>query len=238
MDRKLIKSRAKEALRASYWLLVGIFVVVSIVSSASFFLTYDFTNVDLSSLDAFWESVSQQRFGGSMKLQLGLSLLNVLITFFVTNVISVGAAKVALKAYRGEEFSFRDLFFGFSNSRYLRIVGAMALVTLIIGAGFLFCIVPGIIAALGLSQVPMILADSDTEHGIMIEPMVAVGASWQMMKGRKGEFFVFGLSFIGWVLLALVTLGLSDVFYSAPYISISRAGWYDETDKAMRGYAY
>ena len=238
MDRKLIKRRAKEALKASYWLLVGIFFVVSIASSVSFFMTYDFKNADLSSHEAFWKSISQQRFGGSMKIQAGLSLLNVLFTFFVVNVISVGAAKAALKAYRGEEFSFRDLFFGFSNSRYLRIVGATALVTLILGAGFVCCIVPGIIAALGLSQVPMILADSDTEQGIMIEPMVALGASWRMMKGRKGEFFVFALSFIGWILLALVTLGLSDVFYSGPYISIARAGWYDETDKSMRGYAY
>ena len=55
----------------------------------------------------------------------------------------------------------------------------------------------------------------------------------EMMKGRKGEYFLFELSFIGRILLDLVTLGLADVFCVSPYISIAKAGWYDE----LRGVA-
>ena len=38
-----------------------------------------------------------------------------------------------------------------------------------------------------------------------------------MMKGHKWECFVADLSFLGWSLLNLFTLGLSGIFYSNGY---------------------
>lgn len=236
MNRIAIKDRAKSALRANYWLLVGIFIVVSIIGSVSVFLTYDFKNVDFSNAESVELFLKGQNSSGGVRA--GMGLLNVLISYFVTNVLAVGAAKVSLKAYRGESFDFSDLFFGFTNGRYLRIVGAMALMSLFTGLGTLFCIVPGVIVGLGLSQVPYLLADSDTSSGIRIGAMDAIRYSWDMMRGRKGEYFVLELSFIGWSLLAVLTFGLVGTFYATPYMNITLAGWYHETDSALRYGAY
>lgn len=45
----------------------------------------------------------------------------------------------------------------------------------------------------------------------------AIGLSRRMMRGHKWECFVFELSFIGWDVLGILTLGLSDVLFTNPY---------------------
>lgn len=45
----------------------------------------------------------------------------------------------------------------------------------------------------------------------------AIGLSRRMMRGHKWECFVFELSFIGWDVLGILTLGLSDVLFTDPY---------------------
>ena len=50
--------------------------------------------------------------------------------------------------------------------------------------------------------------------------------SREMMKGYKWDYFVFGLSFIGWILLVPVTLGLIAIWL-VPYMVVAEAIYYD-----------
>ena len=43
----------------------------------------------------------------------------------------------------------------------------------------------------------------------------------------KGELFVLYLSFLGWDLLSLLTLGILEIVYVAPYKAAAVAGFYD-----------
>lgn len=43
----------------------------------------------------------------------------------------------------------------------------------------------------------------------------------------KGELFVLYLSFLGWDLLSLLTLGILEIVYAAPYKAAAVAGFYD-----------
>ena len=55
-----------------------------------------------------------------------------------------------------------------------------------------------------------------------------------MMKGRKWSLFCLELSFIGWALLCVLTLGIGNLWL-APYIYTSQASFYQnilEEDKA------
>ncbi len=52
-----------------------------------------------------------------------------------------------------------------------------------------------------------------------------------MMDGHKMELFVLQLSFIGWALLGVLTLGILNIVYVAPYMNTSVAGFYDEVKK-------
>lgn len=62
-------------------------------------------------------------------------------------------------------------------------------------------IIPGIIAAFRYSQAIIIMAENP-EIGIM----EAIRQSKEMMVGHKMELFVLSLSFIGWSILASITV--------------------------------
>lgn len=61
----------------------------------------------------------------------------------------------------------------------------------------------------------------------------AICESMKMMKGYKMKLFLLDLSFIGWAILALLTLGLGVILLE-PYMLTARAVFYEEL-KAERG---
>jgi uncharacterized membrane protein len=60
--------------------------------------------------------------------------------------------------------------------------------------------------------------------------MEYLSKSRELMKGYKWDYFVFNLSFIGWILLSIITFGILFV-YVIPYISIADTIYYDELKK-------
>lgn len=73
-------------------------------------------------------------------------------------------------------------------------------------------VIGGFIKQYSYSMVPYIMAENPT-----LGANEAITLSRKMMKGHKWEYFVADLSFIGWGLLNIITLGLSGIFYSNPY---------------------
>lgn len=48
-----------------------------------------------------------------------------------------------------------------------------------------------------------------------------------MMRGHKLELFLLHLSFIGWALLCVLTLGIG-LFWLVPYVQASQAAFYED----------
>ena len=86
----------------------------------------------------------------------------------------------------------------------------------------LLLIIPGIIAALGYSQVYLVKLDNP-EMG----DFDAIKKSKELMKGHKWEFFLLGLSFIGWMILGIFTLGILYLWL-IPYMSVTMCNFYNE----------
>lgn len=82
-------------------------------------------------------------------------------------------------------------------------------------------IIPGLIAIVAYSQTVYIMLDH-TE----MTPMQAIRASRQLMRGHKWEYFVLEVSFYGWSLLSVCTLGLLSIWLN-PYIGITQASYYN-----------
>jgi uncharacterized membrane protein len=211
MDRIKIKDRAKAVFSQDYWRLVGIVLLgMLLVGGISIFTTrFDYNS-------------------RAVRMSTAWSVITIAYTIFVGNVISVGLAKICLAAYRGESYELNDLFYFFKGESYLKVVGAMALYTVFVGLGFICLIIPGIIIACGLSRVPFLLADEYPMGG-----MDVIKKSWEIMKGNRNDYFVFILSFIGWLILTAVTAGIVGVFYSNPYMNIACAGYHDELMAAV-----
>ncbi len=82
-------------------------------------------------------------------------------------------------------------------------------------------LIPAFIKSLSYSMTPFILYDKK-EMGTK-----AIDLSMKMMKGHKMELFILYLTFIGWGILCIFTIGIG-YFWLVPYINASLAGFYEE----------
>lgn len=55
----------------------------------------------------------------------------------------------------------------------------------------------------------------------------AIGESIRLMDGHKWQLFVLDLSFLGWLLLSILTLGIG-LLWLIPYWSTARAHFYED----------
>ena len=121
---------------------------------------------------------------------------------------------------RGGELKVGKLFDGYKDC--LRLSLAFFLYLLVVLVGVIFFIVPGIIFAMMFAQVPYILRDDEN-----IGVIDALKKSANMMKGHKMQLFLLYLSFIGWAILAILTLGIGYLFLF-PYMYTTVAHYYED----------
>jgi uncharacterized membrane protein len=120
-------------------------------------------------------------FGG----EFTASLFSVIYGILIMMPVSYGSSWVFLKAVRGEPFRVQDIFFAYQS--FGNILLANLLVFLIVGAGFVMLIVPGIVFACKLSFVPYLVMDEK------MEAVDAVRKSWNMTRGHTGTIFLMGV---------------------------------------------
>lgn len=129
----------------------------------------------------------------------GSSGISFLIAILITGPMSFGASFYYLKAMRGDEFEFGDVFTGFREN-YLQVVLASFLYSVLIGIGFLLLIIPGIIIGIRLSFVPYLVMDEK------LDAVEAIKTSWEMTKDFSTNIFIFGLMSIGVAIVGLLCL--------------------------------
>ena len=96
-----------------------------------------------------------------------------------------------------------SIFDKFKDGQFTRYLIMGIVMEIVVSIGFVLLIVPGIILSLGLTMAPLILNDNPEMSGID-----AIKASWNLMKGHKMDLFVINISFIGWYILAVITVGI------------------------------
>jgi uncharacterized membrane protein len=148
----------------------------------------------------------------------------------IGNLIIGGPMELGLVTYflligRRGSAQMEDLFRGFRSFESALILYIVRLVFIMLWS--LLLIVPGIIAALRYSMAMYILHDSPELTG-----MAALNRSKEMMEGHKGKLFGLYLSFIGWAILSIFTLGIGFLFL-APYIKAAEANFYEDLKQAQ-----
>lgn len=150
------------------------------------------------------------------------SALTIISSFFTTT-ISVGFYSYILKIVRKEDYQKEELFAFVPNIMQIAVLSF--LMTLIIVLWMFLLIVPGIIAALAYSMALYIFVDNKD-----MLPMEILNKSKSMMNGYKMDFFVFKLSFFGWILLSCLTFGILFIWVM-PYITFAEIIYYEELKK-------
>lgn len=127
---------------------------------------------------------------------------------------------IFLDLNRGQELNASDLFGGFKD--YGRILLTMLLTDIYIFLWSLLFVIPGIIKYYSYSMVPYVLRDyPDLSFDEAIEQ------SMHMMSGFKSKLFMLDLSFIGWAILCVFTLGIG-FFWLMPYVYTNHALFYED----------
>lgn len=142
---------------------------------------------------------------------------------FFTSTLSVGFYSYILKIIRKEEYKREDVFAYISDIG--PIVVLSILMTLIIFLWSLLLIIPGIIAAVGYSLALYVYVDNKD-----LSPMEILNKSKEMMNGYKWDYVVFELSFLGWIILGGLTLGILYIWV-IPYMTYAQTIYYEELKK-------
>lgn len=139
----------------------------------------------------------------------------------VTGPIGYGLKYLFLKQARdGQEMQLGDLFKGFSDDfGQTLLIGLMTNIFIVLWT--LLLIVPGIIKSYAYSMAYYIKVDHPE-----YDWRQCISESQAMMKGHKGELFMLDLSFIGWLIVGVLCLGVG-VLWVEPYMEAARAQFYE-----------
>lgn len=143
---------------------------------------------------------------------------------FIMLPLTVTLWGVYISLVRGKCFEIDESFsyvFGKSfDKNYFKKLALCLLSGLFTALWSLLFIIPGIVYLYKIRFAYAIMAEHPE-----LSPMEAINLSKRMTDGHKGELFVLDLSFIPWILLEIVTLGIVSIYF-LPYKNTVDALYY------------
>ena len=224
-NRQELKARGKDAFKRNYWPCVGVAFILGILTASSGSSARGGSDNGASLKNVFQNAsdsmgISVGALIGIIVGIIGVGLvIGLVVSWFVKNPFEVGCRSFFLKNTM-ENATFGCVMDGFRGN-YGRVVVTMLLRDLLIFAGTLLFVIPGIILTYSFRMVPYILAENPN-----VEATEALKMSREMMQGNKWNAFVLDLSFFGWILLTICTCGILGIFYVNPYIYATDAELY------------
>lgn len=147
-----------------------------------------------------------------------IAVISILISFLLGGTIRLGHARYLLDQQDSQELKIGTLFSQFhqyGNGFCLALLTALYTTLW----SFLF-VIPGLIASYSYAMAPFIQAEHPEYTA-----SESIRASKEMMRGHKWALFCLDMSFIGWALLCIFTLGIGNYFLSA-YQGAAHAAFY------------
>ena len=219
-NRQQVKEQAKQIMKRNYWKMFVVTLIASILTGEKTTIierVQDFTSNNLSydSQPIFYSSNFELIFYSFISVA---SILGILYTIFIGNVIVVGKSGYFIKNH-DENPELGEIFKGFKGN-YLNVVKIMFLMDLKTLLWLFLFIVPGVVKAYEYSMIPYLLAENPN-----LSADEAFSMSKQMTTGQKMDLFVLDLSFLGWIILGLICCGIGILFV-LPYPQATRAEVY------------
>lgn len=169
------------------------------------------------------------RWGGAILAFIIVGILNSVLSGFIVGILAalpltMGLYAMYLNMYKDNEWSVGDIFSSFRNGMdyYLNSFLLLFVNSIFIFLWSLLFVIPGIIKTFSYSMSPYILIDN---------PVMTAGEarrkSIEIMKGNKWKLFCLQFSFIGWILLSILTFGILFLWV-IPAMEMSKIAFYKE----------
>ena len=212
-----MKEKGLAAFKGNYWPSVLVALLMAAFAGAST------ASAGRSGNSADLEMAIQSGDGKTVAVILGAfavaSAIAILLKIFLVNPIELGGVSFFTRNLEAGPAPFDTIKEGFKNYGHTFVV--LFLRDLYLGLWLLLFIVPGLIKIYSYRMVPYILA----EHPELSAGEV-ITRSRRMMDGQKWAAFKLDLSFLGWILLGILTLGLVQIFWTKPYMESAQAALY------------
>ncbi|MGE6537486.1 DUF975 family protein [Bacillus luti] len=203
-----LKREALDALKGKWGLAVGATLLLGILIGAANML---FTGI--FSIFWGWEEARES---------FTVSIIGMLII----GPLTVGAYYLVLHVIRRDNASIGHLFRWFSDgSKFMKAFLTYLLMYVYLILWTLLLIIPGIIKSFSYAMTYFILNDHPEYTANQ-----AITESRRMMNGHKMDYFLLCLSFIGWFILSILTIGIGFLWL-APYFYATSAAFYEEISK-------
>ena len=197
-----LKRIAKEKLKGNWVSAIVVCVVVIILTNG--------INLSYTISDTI-------KYGRSIRTGFNLGDLLQLI---LGGPMALGMTSYFMNLIRDEDTRIEDTFSGFKNFASAFLVQLLAGIFVLLWT--ILLIIPGIIAALSYSMIYYILKDNPD-----LSAMDVIRESKKLMDGEKGRLFILGLSFIGWIIVGIITAGIGFLWIG-PYINAAMAAFYED----------
>ena len=218
-DRPALKRKAKETLRSHSPRIYLVGLLCSLLTTIGATATEWPTIRLLLRAESLEQMLYLYENSTAVSTGFALSIATLAMTLFV-NLVTYGWQLFTLRASREEETGGAETLFS-CFQQFWRFLLAQLLMNLFITLWSLLFVIPGIIAAFAYSQTIYIMLDNP-----QISPLEAIGASKQLMRGHKFEYFTLQLSFLGWAYLSIFTFGLLGIWLN-PYMHVTMANYYN-----------
>jgi len=211
-----IRALSRNQLKGKWIIPVITALTYFILTSILNYIPIPGTGIDLS---GFFPTLVDSEFYDEDVLREAYSDFTLpILVMLLSGALAIGLCSFHLTFAKGREAELPQIFDGFKQ--FLQAFLAGILMSIITFIGFMLFIIPGVIAALGLSQTYFIMADKPG-----VKATDAMQQSWEMMKGYKGQMFLLYLSFIPWAFLCLFTCGIGFLWLM-PYMYVSYSNFY------------
>ena len=226
MTSSELRAVARQNLEGTWGISVGVALVASLLggsmAGAGSNVNFNFNEDTVRNLPPVFWSVLLPLVSVAGLLSLAALILG--------GTVELGYARFLLRQHDRKELQFSDLFSQFERfgtgfaQKFLRILFIMLWTLLLI--------IPGIVKGLSYAMTPFILE----EHPEMTASQ-AIKASMRLMDGHKMDLFILGLSFIGWQILACLTMGIGFLFLN-PYMNAAYAAFYRDISRKQEAGSY
>ena len=222
--KEMLAGRWKEAillnLVPTIVTVAAVLVVLLIVALPAFLLWN--TNIIQNSLN-------DGTLNSSLDLDFGQSGGSSFFSGIIGTFFYVGISWTFLDLLRHKKTTivpFKDVFRGFQAPYGIGILVIYLFSSIFIFFWSLLFIIPGIIKHYSYSQAYLIYYDEYSQTGVPPKYLDSITKSRQIMDGYKAQLFILNLSFIGWHILSIFTLGIGYLWLT-PYISATKAAFYN-----------
>ncbi|MBR5329691.1 MAG: DUF975 family protein [Firmicutes bacterium] len=213
-SRKDLKQAAKNDLSGRWGLAIGAALLAMIVPSVILSIPSSILST-MSSMMMELGDVEQ----GALYSALG-TVFSTIFTILVLGPLSFGYYAFTLRFSRREEVTATLPYRVFTSGVFGRYALAFFMMNLFITLWSLLFLIPGIVKSYSYYLTAFLLNDHP-EMGWK----EAINESKRMMNGHKMELFMLHLSFLGWIILSIFTLGIL-LIYVVPYMQQAEANFY------------